>query len=181
MPTTTSAILDLPFASGRHIPLPGLPGLKEHPWKQDTLPAHPAATPGSKSLEKQKGLLKAGQGMDQTWQHMDGEQVAHTPVCFLFWPGGFVKAQPAESVGLSPPDLLKHFVVNFKSLVKNEAQLTTGRARPAVNPSPRQGGRSQHETDAYFSHAKGNRAPPLLPLNQRSHLGCDSRELQQEL
>lgn len=51
-----------------------------------------------------------------------------------------MKAQPVESVGLSPPDLLKHFVVDFESLVQNEAQLTTGRARPAVNPSPLQGG-----------------------------------------
>lgn len=50
------------------------------------------------------------------------------------------EAQPVESVRLSAPDLLKHFVVNCESLVQNEAQLITGRARPAVNPSPLQGG-----------------------------------------
>lgn len=64
-----------------------------------------------------------------------GNQVAHTPVCFLFWPGGFEKAQPVKSVRLSPPDSLKDFVVDFENLVQNEAQLTTGRARHAVNPS----------------------------------------------
>ena len=107
--------------------------------------------------------------------------MAHIPVCFLFWPGGFVKAQPVETARLSPPDSLKHFVSNFESPVKNEGQLTAGTARPAVNPNPLQGIQSRREMDGYFSHAKGEGAPPSLPPGQRNHLGCDSRVLQQEL
>lgn len=61
--------------------------------------------------------------------------MARTPDCFLFWPGGFVKAQPVETARLSSPDSLKRFVFNFGSLVKNEAQLSAGTARPALNPS----------------------------------------------
>lgn len=61
-----TATSNVPFASDRsHAPLPGHPGLKEYLWKQDTVSVHPAATPGSKSLENQKALLKAGQEMNQ--------------------------------------------------------------------------------------------------------------------
>ena len=35
---------------------------------------HPATTPGRESPGNQKALLKAGQEMDQPWQHTDGEQ-----------------------------------------------------------------------------------------------------------
>lgn len=113
---------------------------------------HPAATPGSESPGNQKALLKAGQEMNQSWQQWMESGVAHTPVCFLFWPGGFVKTQPVETARLSSPDSLKHFVLNFESLVENEAQLTAGTARPAVNPNPLQ---RRRETDGYFSPCKG--------------------------
>lgn len=46
VPTAAAAALDLPFARP-HTPLPGHPGLKEHPWKQDTVPGRPAAPLGA--------------------------------------------------------------------------------------------------------------------------------------
>lgn len=101
---------------------------------------------------------------------MDGEQVAHTPVCSLFWPAGFVKAQPVESVGLSPPDLLKYFVVNFESLVQNEAQMTTGRARPAVNPSPLKGVKPAQNGCRFFP-CKGQRGSTIVSSQSKKPSG----------
>lgn len=66
-----------------------------------------------------------------------------------------MKAQPAEAARLSSPVLLKHFVSNFESPVKNEAQPTAGTASPALNPNLLQGRQSRCEADGDFSHAKG--------------------------
>lgn len=57
-----------------HTPLPGHPGLKEHPWKQDMVSLDPAARPGRQFLGNQKALLKADQDISQLWQPMAGEQ-----------------------------------------------------------------------------------------------------------
>lgn len=59
------------------------------------MPAHPAATAGSKALENQKGLLKAGQGMIR---HGSTRRAGGSHTCLLSVLAWWVCEGPASQI-----------------------------------------------------------------------------------